>query len=285
MPPLTITPMTTPELALALDWAAAEGWNPGLQDARPFHAADPAGFLMARLAGSPVAIISAVRYGDDFGFVGLYIARPDSRGQGYGWATWQAGMRCLEGRTVGLDGVIAQQDNYRKSGFELHHRNIRYQGLAAGPDAATVDRGQDIISLSELPFGLLNRYDLPFFPSGRADFLAEWIHQPGSRALGLLANGALTGYGVIRPCRTGYKIGPLFADHELGANALFAALSAAVAPTAPIFLDVPECTPAALRLAERHGMTPMFETARMYKGPAPAMSLARTYGITTFELG
>jgi len=29
----------------------------------------------------------------------------------------------------------------------------------------------------------------------------------------------------------------------------------------------------------------VFETARMYTGPAPAIDLARIYGITTFELG
>jgi hypothetical protein len=30
---------------------------------------------------------------------------------------------------------------------------------------------------------------------------------------------------------------------------------------------------------------PVFETARMYRGRVPDLSLARTYGITTFELG
>src|SRR5262245_49128429 len=40
-----IRTMSRAELGLALDWAAAEGWNPGLDDATPFHVADPAGFL------------------------------------------------------------------------------------------------------------------------------------------------------------------------------------------------------------------------------------------------
>ena len=33
------------------------------------------------------------------------------------------------------------------------------------------------------------------------------------------------------------------------------------------------------------GLTPVFETARMYRGPAPALPLERIFGITTFELG
>ena len=32
-------------------------------------------------------------------------------------------------------------------------------------------------------------------------------------------------------------------------------------------------------------MHSVFETARMYAGPAPACELSRLYGITTFELG
>ena len=43
---LTCRPMRRPELDLALDWAAAEGWNPGLRDADAFWAADPEGFWL-----------------------------------------------------------------------------------------------------------------------------------------------------------------------------------------------------------------------------------------------
>ena len=38
-------------------------------------------------------------------------------------------------------------------------------------------------------------------------------------------------------------------------------------------------------MAERHGMRVMFETARMYTGPAPQIASERVFGITTFELG
>lgn len=45
---------------------------------------------------------------------------------------WQHGMRYLGDRNVGLDGVVPQQANDRKSGFRLAYRNIRYQGLVDG---------------------------------------------------------------------------------------------------------------------------------------------------------
>src|SRR5690606_25417489 len=100
--------MDRTELQVGIDWAAAEGWNPGLHDAVCFHAADPEGFLVGLLGDEPVGMVSAVRYGTHFGFVGLYIVRPRYRGKGFGSALWQAGMRRLERCSIGLDGVVAQ---------------------------------------------------------------------------------------------------------------------------------------------------------------------------------
>ena len=39
-------------------------------------------------------------------------------------------MAQLTGCVVGLDGVVAQQDNYRRSGFDLAWHNTRFQGPA-----------------------------------------------------------------------------------------------------------------------------------------------------------
>ncbi|MEI6762530.1 MAG: GNAT family N-acetyltransferase, partial [Betaproteobacteria bacterium] len=107
------------EVHIALDWAAAEDWNPGLQDANCFYAADPSGFWGGFLDGELIATLGAVKYGQTFGFIGLYLVKPGYRGQQYGIALWRAGMASLHGRTVGLDGVPAQQANYGRSGFVL----------------------------------------------------------------------------------------------------------------------------------------------------------------------
>ena len=47
--------MTQQEVATAIEWAAAEGWNPGLHDAACFYAADPSGFLVGLLEDEPIA--------------------------------------------------------------------------------------------------------------------------------------------------------------------------------------------------------------------------------------
>ena len=284
--PLDIRIAARDELNLVLDWAAAEGWNPGLADAVPFHAADPDGFLVARLHGQPVAVISATRYADSFGFIGFYIVRPEARGPGHGWTLWQAAMARLAGRNIGLDGVPAQQENYRKSGFTLAHRNVRYEGRSRG--ATSLERWPQALGLTQLSAvapQVLSDYDRAFFPTERRAFLQQWVAQPGTIALGMVQGDALRGYGVLRPCRAGYKVGPLFADTPQIAATLFDGLCASAKEGAPVFLDLPECNAAALELAQQRGMHAMFETARMYTGDAPDLALDRTYGMTSFELG
>lgn len=277
--------MRREELPVMIDWAAQEGWNPGQYDAAPFWAADSGGFWVGLLEGMPVATISAVRYGAGFGFIGFYLVRPEYRGQGFGQAIWQAAMEHLHGRTIGLDGVLAQQENYWKSGFVLAHRNIRFEGRGESKKSCSPATTVDLVRLNEMPGHQWLDYDQAFFPARRDDFLRAWIDQPGSIALGACEASRLTGYAVLRPCRTGFKIGPLFADSPAVAGTLLAGLLKELPPDSPYFLDVPACNPAAVALAEQARMRMVFETARMYYGAAPALALERTYGITSFELG
>jgi hypothetical protein len=275
---LQIRPMSQADLAVAIGWAADEGWNPGLGDAGPFRAEDPEGFLMGWLGDQPVASISVVRYGAGFGFLGFYIVVPRHRGRGHGLALWRAGMARLEGRVVGLDGVVGQQANYARSGYVLAHRNIRFGGEVA------VDAPRDPRLRAPGDLEAIIGFDRMFFPAPRDRFLRAWLTAPGHVVRALAEDGAVTGYGVLRPCRDGSKIGPLFAATEADAEVLFRAL-AANAPPGPVFLDPPEPNAAALRLADRYGLAASFETARMYRGPAPELPLKRIFGITSFELG
>lgn len=281
-----IRTMTRPEIDLAVEWAAREGWNPGLHDAECFYAADPEGFLIGELDGEPVGCISAVRYGDEFGFIGFYIMRPEFRAHGnYGYALGNAAAKRLEGVNAGLDGVVRQQPHYVKLwGCALAHRNVRYElaaGTAVRPQPET---GLKMVPLTELPFEMLANYDRQVLSFERDAFLQCWITRQGTVAIGAMNDGALVGYGVIRPCRNGYKLAPLFADTADVSAALFSQL-ARHAADGPVYLDIPQVNQAALSLVERHQMTPVFETARMYTKRNPNLPLHRIYGITSFELG
>ncbi|MGV3724770.1 MAG: GNAT family N-acetyltransferase [Actinomycetota bacterium] len=279
--PYQVRVMARAEVDFALELAAREGWNPGLDDAECFYQADPQGFLVGVLDGEPVGCISAVAYGTDFGFIGLYIVAPEHRGKGYGLQLWQAAMRRLAGRNIGLDGVVEQQANYGRSGFTLAHRNARYASRAE----TRGERAASVVPLAEVPFQELRAYDRRVFPAARDSFLRAWTGMPHSRCLGWLESGSLRGYGAIRACRQGHKIGPLFADAAGIAEALFNELCRDLPPGAEVYLDAPETNPEALALTERHGMEKVFETARMYTHAPPPLALERVFGITTFELG
>ncbi|MEO2265811.1 GNAT family N-acetyltransferase [Pseudoalteromonas sp. YIC-656] len=277
----TIKTMTKKDMHIMIDWAAEEGWNPGLHDADCYFAADPQGFLVGYLGDEPIATISAVKNQNAFGFIGFYIVKPEHRGKGYGIEIWNAGLKRLQGLNIGLDGVVAQQENYKKSGFNLAYRNIRYEGVGGG----TPPQNSNIVKLATLPFEAIEAYEQAFFPVNRSAFTKAWVNQADSQALGIMHNGNLAGYGVIRKCRNGHKIGPLFADTPDFAESLFLALKAQTSEFEPIFLDTPEINQAAVALAEKHNMQVSFETARMYTQAAPDLGLNRVYGVASFEIG
>ena len=276
-----IRTMKQDEVNLAIEWAAKEGWNPGIHDADCYYSADSNGFFIGILGDEPIATISAVKYGKSFGFIGFYIVKPEYRGKGYGMKIWNKGLKYLHGRNVGLDGVIAQQENYKKSGFKFAYRNIRYQGNGGGK----FPKNSSVIKLSEINFETVNFYDQKLFPENRTDFLKSWINQSDSKALGILKDNKLAGFGVIRKCNSAYKIGPLFADNADLAEELFLVLKSQTKSTDKFFLDTPEINKAALNLAETYKMNVVFETARMYTKEAPNISVNKIYGVTSFELG
>ena len=275
---------TAADVAWLLDLAADEGWNPGLDDLDAFRRADPGGFLVALEGDSPVAGLSVVRHDDAHAFLGLYLCRPDARGRGHGWRVWQAGLAHAGSRGVGLDGVPAQQANYRLSGFVPAWRNLRFEGAPPPTSPESLDlpsprpaRAADLDDLLAL--------DRRVGGIRRDAFARGWFADTATRRTLLCRSGGETvAAGTIRACREHHKVGPLFADSPALARHLLAALGREAAATR-LVVDVPEGNGTALRLCESLGLGPVFETARMYRGAPPAVDLGRLYGIATLELG
>jgi GNAT superfamily N-acetyltransferase len=263
-------------------WAAAEGWNPGRHDAEHFLLQDPAGCLLGRLHGKVVSAVSVINYSPDYAFLGFYLVRPDRRGKGYGYETWRAGLRHAGERTIGLDGVPDQQENYRKEGFSPAYTTIRYRGK---PNLE--HKGEDtegIIPVQTKDLGLLSALDAVSHPADRHAFASRWAADPRHITRARLRDGLLTGYGVLRPAHDGYRIGPLLATTPRDASALLAALLSE-AGDATVSIDVPEPHHVARSLAELHGLAPASRTARMYTGPVRTLQQSLIYGVMSLELG
>lgn len=280
---LEITPMGEDDLARLHTWAAEEGWNPGLSDIRIAWTIDPEAFVALRRRGEMIGGGSIFSYEGKYGFMGLFIMRPDVRKQGLGsllW-TWRRDRllaRLDGGASIGMDGVFEMAPFYERGGFKPAHRDVRYQGVANGVDDPGVAVGD------QSHFEDLERYDRPFFPAKRSRFLRLWMQEPGVITASLTEEGRVVGDGVARPCRVGYKIGPLFADRVDVAKRIAGALMAHIRGE-QVQMDVPEANAAAVTLAADLGLAPVFGCLRMYLGEPQALSIERTFAITSMEFG
>jgi GNAT superfamily N-acetyltransferase len=277
---VTIEVMDEHEVAVAIDWARREGWNPGVHDATCFYHADPNGFYAAKLDGEIVATASLVKYSPDFCFEGLYIVKPEFRGRGIGRQIQQFVLNAAKGSNLGLDGVIAMQQRYEQYGLRLAYGNTRYMGTATRTDPS-----DNLLVIQPGNLAEIADYDRKIFPADRLPFLKCWLFQNDAASLMAKdAAGKICGYGVIRRCMQGNKIGPLFADDAATAELLFDGLTATVAGEA-IFLDAPQPNTEAIALTKRKGMTAVFSTLRMYSKAQPQVPLDKVFGVTSFELG
>jgi len=276
---MTVRAMTLSELETALGWAADEGWNPGLDDAKAFHAADPAGFLAKEVRGEPVATISVVKHDLNFAFLGLYLCKPQYRGQGHGMDVWRAGIAHAGARSIGLDGVPDQQKNYARSGFAKCGSTVRYEGKNYAKPAPNVR----VASSCELP-ALLNR-DMKTCGIHRKAFATAWLSQTPTRQTMVLTDGAdIKGFATFRRCGTGTKVGPFCASSEADARALLASCPFSGSHY-PHYVDVQEHDSALAILLKQLGFKPVFETARMFRGIPPDTDPAPYQAIATMELG
>ncbi|MCF6313983.1 MAG: hypothetical protein L3J39_16170 [Verrucomicrobiales bacterium] len=284
---LKIRALLRSEFDLVIEWAAKEGWNPGLDDADIFWQTDPQAYLGVELEGELVAAGSVVSYDGKFGFMGFFIVRADLRGLGIGTQLWfhrrDVLLARLEpGACIAMDGVFDMQDWYAKGGFVFAHRNLRMLGVGRATTSDTT-----CVDLGELPFEQIAEYDARHFGYPREAFLRPWIQPKSGRALGVVEEGRLRGYGVVRECQEGFKIGPLFADDAAVADQIFEAL-ADYAAGQSLILDVPEVNEAAMELARKNEMKEVFGCARMYYGAdetGETLPWQNIYGVTTFELG
>ncbi|WP_299585055.1 GNAT family N-acetyltransferase [uncultured Microbulbifer sp.] len=286
---LAIKNMCRSEIDILVDWADHEGWNPGRHDAEVFWETDPEAFIAAEVQQGLIGAGSIASYGGNYGFMGFFIIKPEYRGFGFGRKLWYLRReRMLErlrpGASVGLDAAFQMQNFYAKGGFVFSHRNLRFCMEIPIENKLNDIRNHEVLPLTEIPFTQLLEYDTTCFSTQRARFLRAWLCQKDSRALGLVQSGELRGYALIRRCRTGFKVGPLFANTIKVADSLLVEL-ASFASGNSIFLDVPENNPKAMELTQRYNMKEIFGCARMYLGSIPNVAHERIFGVTTFELG
>jgi hypothetical protein len=267
------------EMPFLLTLATEEGWNPGLHDAGAFFATDPKGFFIGELDGIKVGCISSVAYSDTYGFMGFFIIKPEYRHSGLGLEMTKTVMASVGNRIIGLNAESREAKNYQKSGFIPFYKTLRFQGsVVNAAEPSPVEK------ISNIPFEQLLGYDTAIFGVSRENFLKKWIAMTNSYGYAIVEKGALCGYGVIRSCVQGYRIGPLFADTPQIAFQLLQELVFKIG-NAPFYIDIPEINVQAIAMAKKMELIVVSETIRMYTSTPPLQTSDKIYGVTTQELG
>jgi len=219
-----------------------------------------------------------VHYDGESAFGGFFMVRPDLRGEGIGRRILDDIMQRAGPYNMGIDGVLNMVPKYERSGFIYSHENARFHGIGEG------EMPEDLHIIEEYSCSEIEEFDSRYFGCCRGKFLESFIDQPGTVGLVSMPGDEMLGYGLMRKCRLGRKIGPLFASDIGSARSLLKGLLS-MALFEDVFIDVPMINTAAAELAKEFKMEPVFRTARLYTKNVPRLPWEGIYGITTFELG
>ncbi|KAF9990434.1 hypothetical protein BGZ75_001916 [Mortierella antarctica] len=311
-------------------WSISEHWNPGSDghDIRQvFHNIDPKGFFLGRIAAESdckgkddkvISIISAVRFGDSkLGWIGYYLVDPAYRGHGYRILGFHRALDHLQNCTsIGLDGVMAQVENYQKSGFTtINWQNERRHGSAADVietkepalvQAIRENKIPGLVDISDAPVDGLAALEEQFTGLQRPDFVRNWAQFHGSGRddplLGRFGAAVVSiddpntvlGYGCVRRAETSYRVGPLYGVSGEVAKQILVKLAMAVVDadrqsphSVPLMFDIdmPNTNLEAVNIMDGFGWKNTFPSLRMWRGPGPKVDVNGVYGICTLEIG
>ena len=293
MPELIIRPARASDIPEIVRWARSEEFAPGFGDVDIYRNTDKQGVWMGWVDSTPVGCIAGIKYNNIYGFIGLYIVRPEYRGQGYGHRLWEQALLHLQGvKCVGLEAASHLITNYAEWGFKTSSQTVRWQLFNAedGLSAQAVLDPQDLNTVSgpEIPLEAIKKYDSEREFTARPHFLSQWLEHPSGKVIALIDKyNHCHGFARIRPCLLpageGWRIGPILADSPVLAKVLI--LNLLIEHKGVILIDSPERNDNAQSLLSSLGFHEISATTRMYKGSHKAVLTKDVYGLACLELG
>lgn len=240
---ITIRPIENEgELEMMLGWAAAEGWNPG-KDHKFYFDMDNKGYVLIFADEKPIGCIAAVRYPDKFSHIGIFIVVPDYRRLGLGDRLFKSAIHYLGDRAIGLCSVPQQIPRYASYGFEEEYPIERFYRESPPKLENKSSFFSHPHSRSKKWFEQVCEYDRTVFKHDRRKLLRSMLDNPNIFGVVCHKKNEVIGYGLVRPCLKGFRIGPIFADNAESAKSLGERLFDLIPGGEPVILDIPRPNP------------------------------------------
>ena len=127
---LEIKSFTPFDLDVVTALAREQDFAPGIGDIEIYANTDRQGVWLAWQDNAPVGCIAAVTYNPDYAFIGLFVVKPEHRGQGIGRRLWQHALKTLSGvQCIGLEAAVQMVGFYERAGFQKDCITTRRQML------------------------------------------------------------------------------------------------------------------------------------------------------------
>ncbi|ESP90238.1 MULTISPECIES: GNAT family N-acetyltransferase [Pseudoalteromonas] len=277
----TSKPATLEEWQIVNEWALAEKWDLGLGDTECFFNIDDQGFYLGYVNGEPVASVSVVNYSDEYAYAGFYLVAPGARGKGYGLRLSYDAFHHCDKRSVGLDGMPEQEENYKKGGFVTHYETSRLVGV----HNQQVDAPQGVQNISADNIEAVIEFDAQITGYSRAALLQNWFSGEGRHGFLIDSGDGVLGVVGIRRSTDGYRLGPLYAENQAVSEKLFAMAMAQVPLGTQVTIDAPTLDLGFINTLKALGYEEIFHTFRMYRGTEPQGEKHKIQAIASLELG
>lgn len=287
---LTMRYMSLGDLYMVLGWCKEEGWNVGRYDAEIYYRSSPNSHMLFLLNEEPIGAISLIQYSKDLFTLGIFIVKAEYRKKGVGTQIWQYAMDSVhKNSTIALYAVPPQVERYKKSGFESQFLAKRWEYVNKARKDHYISFTSSCQLLTEESILDVSVYDQRIFGVCRQKWLENLIKNPSMTGFFIRKNDGICGYGVVRPCVKGFRIGPLFADQTEYAKEIFLNLIELVGEN-QVLIDIPDSNPYAKEFAEYFNLKEVLEndTQAMFRGEPPQEFIAnidKNYGIFSLEVG
>lgn len=286
---LTMLQMSYEDFKIVRNWCVDENWDLGLYDFNIYYNIDPYAHIIFFDDKKLVGSISITKYDDDLFSLGPFIISKEYRGKGYSKAIWNKAimsrMANYPKASILLYSVIKQVNLYKQHGFKSQYKNIRWN--LRRQKHLTITNKCDPLT-SEL-ISKICKYDREIFSASREKILLTALRYPDIKGLFFQDDNIIKGYGLIRPCISGFRVGPLLADNLEVARCILVELLE-YSGSKNVIIDIPDTNEdgQALMIEFNANRDEQFDTIAMLKSGSFIKykpDMRKNYGIFSLEIG